>query len=235
MDDQYLECEKYYVFLMLICVAGFYGGYTLSVKGGIFANAQTANICLLGIAIGTHNFSKIYTIIASFTAYFLGTIFSEQTAWKLKHLNIIRWDTFLILLELILVTALGASASFLPDFIYPIVINFICAMQFNTFRQAEGVGMATTFVTNHVRQTGSWLVRYLRKRHQKKYLYRALHHFGMIIAFCVGAALSSGLGLHFGGHALLFADLPLAYLLFIFLRADLITERNVADKTPHGH
>lgn len=235
MNDNYLQCEKYHNFVLLILVSGFFGGYTLSVKGGVFANAQTANICMLGIAIGTREFKKIGTIISSFTAYFLGIVFSEQTAWSLKKVGIIRWDTLYIIIEMILVSLLGATANITPTFIYPIVINFLCAMQFNTFRQAEGVGMATTFVTNHLRQTGSWLVRWMRKRSEKKYLYRCLHHFGMIASFCAGAAISSGLGLMFGGWTLLFADIPLFIVLVQFLRADLITERNIREITPHGH
>jgi uncharacterized membrane protein YoaK (UPF0700 family) len=235
MDKHYLECEKYYVFVILILVAGFYGGYTLSIKGGVFSNAQTANLCLLGIAIGTHNFNRIAIISATFIAYFFCVVFSEQIAWKLKHLNVIRWDTLFIIIDMAIITFLGIFDNTFPEAVYPIIINFICAMQFNTFRQSEGIGMATTFVTNHVRQTGSWLVRYLRKRDEKKYLSRSLHHFGMIVAFITGAALSSGLGLIMHGRVLLLANLPLAIVLFVFLRADLITERNVATMTPHGH
>ena len=71
MDEKkYLECEKYYVFLLLIFVAGFYGGFTISVKGGAFANAQTVNIALLGIAIGTRNFNSAVAIFLSIGAYF---------------------------------------------------------------------------------------------------------------------------------------------------------------------
>lgn len=235
MDKHYLECEKYYIFILLILVSGFFGGYTLSVKGGVFANAQTANICMLGIAIGTREYHKIGTIAASFIAYFFGIVFSEQTAWSLKKIGIIRWDTMYIIIEMALVTFLGLTTDFTPTFIYPIIINFLCAMQFNTFRQAEGVGMATTFVTNHLRQTGSWLVRWMRKPQEKKYLFRCLHHTGMIVSFCVGAALSSGLGLKFGGPTLLFADIPLVIVLFQFLKADFITERNIRNITPHGH
>lgn len=77
MED-YLECEKYHVFLLLIFVAGFYGAYTLTVRGHVFSNAQTANLVLFGIAIADNNFSKAASIFSSMTAYFIGTMLSEH-------------------------------------------------------------------------------------------------------------------------------------------------------------
>ena len=55
---QYLECEKLWVFAMLIFVAGFYGAYTLTVRGGVFCNAQTGNMALFGVALGSGNCSN---------------------------------------------------------------------------------------------------------------------------------------------------------------------------------
>ena len=46
-----------------------------------------------------------------------------------------------------------------PDQICQVALNFICSMQFNTFRQVQGVPAATTFVTNHIRQVGHFLAR----------------------------------------------------------------------------
>ena len=44
---EYLECEKRWVYWLLIIVAGWYGAYTFSLRGGVFCNAQTANVVLL--------------------------------------------------------------------------------------------------------------------------------------------------------------------------------------------
>ena len=42
----YLECERQWVFALLIFVGGFYGSYTYLLRGGVFCNAQTANFVL---------------------------------------------------------------------------------------------------------------------------------------------------------------------------------------------
>ena len=40
-EHEYLECEKRWVFLLLMMVGGFFGGFTYSIRGGVFCNAQT--------------------------------------------------------------------------------------------------------------------------------------------------------------------------------------------------
>ena len=50
-EEGFLECERWRCFLLLITVGGFFGAYTFSVKGGVFCNAQTANIVLFGMAL----------------------------------------------------------------------------------------------------------------------------------------------------------------------------------------
>ena len=43
-EHEYLECEKRWVFLLLMMVGGFFGGFTYSIRGGVFCTAQTATI-----------------------------------------------------------------------------------------------------------------------------------------------------------------------------------------------
>ena len=59
-EHEYLECEKRWVFLLLMMVGGFFGGFTYSVRGGVFCNAQTANIVLLGLSLGRGQFAHDY-------------------------------------------------------------------------------------------------------------------------------------------------------------------------------
>ena len=147
-EEGFLECERWRCFLLLITVGGFFGAYTFSVKGGIFCNAQTANIVLFGMALGNMDWSRAAYLLIPISSYFIGTMVSEYLALKIKKYRKLRWDTILIGIEIITVIILGLLPSSVPDQVFQVTINFICAMQFNTFRQAEKVGMATTFVTN---------------------------------------------------------------------------------------
>ncbi len=236
MDEkQYLKCEKWYIFLLLITVGGFYGGYTYAQKGGIFCNAQTANIVLFGMALGKQDWGQVLYLLIPISAYFLGTMVSEYTALKIKKLHFLRWDTVLVGIEMMAVLIMGLLPSTVPDQVFQVTINFICAMQFNTFRQAENIPMATTFVTNHVRQTGSYLVRWLRKKDEKTYLFRSMRHFCMIAMFVIGAMLATMLCVCFHDQAILFALIVLGFVFVDLVRADLIEEKELLNKVPGGH
>ena len=51
-NDIYLTCEKYYIFELLIFAAGMFGAYTFNLRGGVFCNAQSANVVLMALAFG---------------------------------------------------------------------------------------------------------------------------------------------------------------------------------------
>ena len=117
---EFLECEKRWVFLVLIFVAGFYGGYTLSVRGGAFCNAQTANMALFSVAIATGNWTMAGYYLIPMSAYLLGTIVSEALPKPFRKIHLMRWDTFFTAIEIVVVIAVGfipatAPPSDLPD------------------------------------------------------------------------------------------------------------------------
>ena len=85
------------------------------------------------------------------------------------------WDTVLIAIEIIVVILLGLLPEDAPDQICQVALNFICSMQCNTFRQVQEVPAATTFVTNHIRQVGHFLAKYVR-HHESKYAERVKTH-----------------------------------------------------------
>ena len=160
----YLTCEKYYIFELLTMAAGMMGLYTYNLRGGVFCNAQTGNIVLMSMAFGRGEISEGFYYLIPFSAYLAGTIVSEIMPEKIRHLLFIRWDTFLIGFEILILMLIGFMPLSWPAQIVQVIINFICSMQYNTFRQAEGISMATTFLTNHVRQVGIYLAKYVSER-----------------------------------------------------------------------
>ena len=233
---EYLECEKRWVFLVLIFVAGFYGGYTLSVRGGVFCNAQTANMALFAVALGNGRWSQAAYYLIPMSAYLLGTIVSEAVPKPLRRTHLMRWDTLLTLIEIIAVIVVGFIPRSAPDQICQVIINFICAMQYNTFRQAEGISMATTFCTNHIRMFGSNLTKALR-RDQKSpdAAEKAFAHGIMLLAFIVGVLAAALLCRVLDTYAIWLALVPLAVLFVDLFHADLTTEKDKLEVTPHGH
>lgn len=97
----------------------------------------------------------------------MGAFTSELLPGPVKHSLPIRWDTLLIAIEMLPVLGLGFVPETAPVQISQVTINFIASMQYNTFRQAEGVTMATTFATNHIRQIGIGFAKEIRTGTQR--------------------------------------------------------------------
>ncbi len=230
----FLECEKHWIFWSLILIGGFYGAYTFCERGGVFCNAQTANVVMLSMAIGQQNWGQALYLLVPISAYFAGTMLSEILGRKVKRLRLLRWDTILVGFEIPVCLFLGLLPESTPDQVCQVTLNFICAAQFNTFRQNEGVPMATTFVTNHIRQTGSNLVKAVRDQDERASL-RWKMHGSMILFFIAGGILSTFLCGIFHVRAIIGAIPILAYTFIRLCIADRTYEQDLLTRTPHGH
>lgn len=219
-EAQYPEYEKRWVFALLIFVAGFYGGYTLCVRGGVFCNGQTGNLALLGVALGAGNWQKALYYLIPIGSYFLGILVSETIPRQLRWRKL-RWDTLLTFIEIGLVVIMGFIPATAPHQICQVTINFICAMQYNTFRRAEGLSMATTFCVNHIRVMGVSASRFLRRKHTAEDVAKGKAHGTMILSFILGATAAGTLSHFFTTHAIWFALIPLTVLSIDLLHADL--------------
>jgi uncharacterized membrane protein YoaK (UPF0700 family) len=234
--DEYLECEKWWVFAILMFVGGYFGAFTYSIRGGIFCNAQTANFVLFAMALGGGEWRHAAYYLIPISAYFMGAFISESVPPYFQKLKLIRWDTLLVIIEMFVVIFLGMLPETAPYQITQVCINFICSMQYNTFRQAQGVPMATTFCTNHIRQVGISLSQALQHPGEnQKYYRRAFEHFRMISVFVLGGVCSAALCNRFLGRAIWGSLIPLGIVLADLLYADIKKEKAKLGFLPHGH
>jgi uncharacterized membrane protein YoaK (UPF0700 family) len=234
--NEYLECEKWWIFALMMFVGGSFGTFTYSIRGGVFCNAQTANFVLFAMALGNGNWERAAYYLIPMSAYFMGAFISESVAYRIKKFQLIRWDTLLVVIEMIVVVFLGTLPETAPYQITQVLINLICSMQYNTFRQAQGVPMATTFCTNHLRQVGIALCKTLRHRGEgREYFRRALEHFGMLCVFVVSGVCTTMLCKIFLGKAIWITLIPLGIVLTDLLYADIKKEKGKLNLIPHGH
>lgn len=231
----YLECERRWVYWLLILVAGWYGAYTFALRGGVFCNAQTANVVLFAMALGNGKRLSAAYLLLPISAYLMGSFISEWLGKTVKRLNLLRWDTLLVALEIVMVVLLAFMPASWPDQICQVTLNFTCAMQLNTYRQVEGVPAATTFVTNHIRQIGSNLAKLSRHPEDEELRSRVTVHGSMLLFFVIGAVISTMMCALFSYVSLLCALVPLSVVLAGLVHADLFSERGKLALVPHGH
>ena len=236
-QKQFLTCERNWVYFTLIFSAGVWGAYTYLLRGSVFCNAQTGNVVLLGMALGSGQWAHALYYLVPISAYVLGAVMSELLPNPIKHRFRVRWDTVLMAVEILAVLGLGFLPESAPVQISQVVINFLASMQYNTFRQAEGVPVATTFVTNHIRQVGIGLAKEWHHRHSsdKSHRARMARHAGMLFFFALGVVIGTVCCHLAAGRAIWLTILPLGVVFATLLHADLTTEKDLVEQKPAGH
>lgn len=209
MDKQVSIIERYHIFFYLMLSGGFMGAYSYYLKGGVFANAETANLLVLALSIATGDSAKATAVLFPITTFFLGTFFCEMLKSKLKK----AWPKILVLCEIILLTVLA----FLPEStsfsIFHVVIALISSMQYNTFKAAHGVPLSTLFCTAHMRGGASALYLAIEKKDRDEIM-KFLYHTGLILTFIAGAFLCALISRQMGSMTIILCDIPLIITLF---------------------
>ncbi len=229
-----LACENPVVYHLLMMAAGMMGAYTFIFRGGVFCNAQTANLVMLAAELGRKKWAMAAYYLVPIFAYFAGTLISELIPKYIKKSRLIRWDTLLVFIEIMVLTAVGFIPLSINHHVVQIMINFIASMQYNTFRQADHVPMATTFCTNHIRQSVIWLVKGTKEGDRDK-LKRGFSHISMLLIFILGGVLVSISGLFIKEMSIWVAILPMTVTFGILLYADLKSQKELLMETPSGH
>ena len=81
------------------------------------------------------------------------------------------------------------------------LVSFSCAMQVQTFRKVHGYGYASTMCIGNLRAGTESLAVYLRDK-KPGALKKAVHYYGIILIFAVGAGLGGVMSLHIGLRAI---------------------------------
>lgn len=233
-DSEFLVCERRIIFLLLMLSAGMMGAYTFNMRGGVFCNAQTANFVIMAVTLGKGMWREGLYYLIPITAYFSGAVISEVLPKPVKKIHFLRWDTYLVGFEIAVLILCGFIPLTVTNHVVQVLINFICSMQYNTFRQAEHVPMATTFCTNHLRQTGIWLVKYIKERDGESLL-RLKSYAAMIAVFVTGAIAETGACLLIKEKAIWLAVAPMLICFIIMSYADLFAQKEKLDEIPSGH
>ena len=179
--------------LLLALAGGFFDAYTYLCRGGVFANAETGNIVLLGAHLAEGDWEKALRYLLPIVAFAFGVLSAELVKRRFKSrqnrdINI-HWRQIVVLGEMVLVTI----AALLPqsaNAMVNIIISFVCAMQVQTFRKVRGHAYASTMCIGNMRSGTEALCVYFHT-HDREVLHKALTYFGVIGLFAVGAGLGA--------------------------------------------
>lgn len=195
--------------LLLAFAGGFLDAYTYVLRGGVFANAQTGNIVLLGISLFSADFSSAFRYFIPITAFTVGIFVAEMIRKAFAGFRPVHWRHPLLFIE----CAVLASSAFLPaehNMWANALISFVCSLQVQGFRKVRGQPYATTMCTGNLRSASECLFVYLTSGETEK-LAACSSYFAVIGSFTLGAGVGALVSKLFGlGSVMLPAALLLA-------------------------
>lgn len=199
---------------VLSMVGGFLDIYTYLYRGGVFANAVTGNIVLLGLNLAVTNWGACGRYLLAIFFYALGVFASGVVQHRLADSRRVVWHQVVLALEMLCLVA----AAFIPygelDFIVNGLISFVCAMQAQSFRLVHGLPFASTMCTGNLRSGTHALFNHLVKKEDGE-LGKAFHYYLVILCFIAGAVGGTLLLKELGPFALLAAPAGLLVALLL--------------------
>ena len=135
--------------LVLAAAGGFMDAYTFIARGGVFANAQTGNLVLLGVRAFEGDVRALH-YLAPVLAFVLGVLACQALRAGQRRLRPVGWRQAVLIGEAVLL----AASAFAPQSCNDAVnagVSFACAMQVSAFRSLHGQPYATTMCTGNLR------------------------------------------------------------------------------------
>jgi uncharacterized membrane protein YoaK (UPF0700 family) len=181
--------DSFFLGALLSFAGGFLDAYTYIVRGGVFANAQTGNIVLLGLHWAGGEWERAHYYIFPVIAFITGIHITEMVKTRLKNISgkMFHWRQLALGIEI----AALAIISFLKGSEYNlaanITVSFVCSMQVQSFRKVKGNVYATTMCTGNLRSAAEHFHRFFRAGDYRD-LRSAFIYYGIILSFFAGAA-----------------------------------------------
>ena len=205
--------------ILLAIVGGFLDAYTYISRNGVFANAQSGNIVLLGVKAAQGQWiSEAFLHIPPIVAFILGVAVTET--FKQPRFISVLPDTsrIVLLLEIVVLIIVGFLPSSVSNMLVTVTISFVAALQVSSFRTLIKWSYNTTMTTGNLR-TASQAAYYAIFKRDENAAYQCLRFTAIILSFLSGALLGSISTFTLGTKAVWLAS-AILFLAFVILNSE---------------
>ncbi|MDS0526931.1 DUF1275 domain-containing protein [Clostridium sp. SHJSY1] len=201
--------------ILLALVGGFLDSYTYITRNGVFANAQTGNIVMVGVEASIGNWGQALLHVPPIIAFILGVIVVEKIKNIYVHKEIIDTERVILGIEILTLFFVGFISISVPDIIVTVIISFVASLQVQSFRKLVGSPYNTAMCTGNLRTASQVAYEAIKDGDRKKAI-KAIRYGIIIISFLIGAIIGGAITLKVGIRAVWGADVILvaAFILF---------------------
>jgi uncharacterized membrane protein YoaK (UPF0700 family) len=202
--------------VLLALAGGFQDAYSFIDLGGVFANAQTGNIVLLGVEAARRHWADAVRHVPPVLAFVIGVVVAETLSRPRVAAFLRRPARIALALEIAVLGVVGLLPPGVPDTLAVVMIAFTASVQVTTFRTLIIWPYNTTMVTGNLRTTAQ--AAYQAVAGHDPEARRKARSFTVIIASFVAGAFAGGwLTLRVGRHAIWISAGVLLAALGLFL------------------
>jgi uncharacterized membrane protein YoaK (UPF0700 family) len=185
---------------LLTLTGGFLDGFTYVGHGGVFANAQSGNIVLLGVFAVERHWRAAVAHLPPLVAFVLGVLVAESLMRPRGTRTVRRPDRVAIAAEIAVLLVVGALPRGTVGLLIVLLVAFAAAVQNSTFDTLREWSFNSTMTTGNLRTAtrAAYRSRVLREHGAG----RQARSFAVIcLAFLCGAALGGLTTGWWGNHA----------------------------------
>lgn len=203
--------------ILLAIVGGFLDSYTFICRGGVFANAQTGNIVLVGVEATKGNWGQAFMALLPILAFIIGIIVTE----RIKDLSfpsssfIIETERIILIIEIIVLFIIGFVPTSVPHIFVIVPISFVSSVQIASFGKLVDSPYSTTMCTGNLRSASqAAYIAFTKKDHNSAI--KTARYMIVILSFIIGACLGGLLTLWVGVRSIWFTVIVLILSLSLF-------------------
>lgn len=209
--------EAFVLAALLAFCGGFQDAYTYLLRDQVFANAQTGNVVLMSTEFIDGRWTAALRHLIPLISFAAGIFIAEWIQVKFKESKKLHWRQIVLIIEMLIMTAVG----FFPQSLNlsaNCLVSLSCAMQVQSFRTVSGNAYASTMCIGNIRSAVTSFSEYIRTK-KRSYRDTALHYFGVIAVFAMGAGICGQITPHLGVKTI-WLSLPILFLSLMMMELD---------------
>ena len=187
MQGQATSVSETVPFCMLLAiVGGFLDAYTFVGRGGVFCNAQTGNIVLLGVYLSLGRWQMALKHIPPIIAFITGVFLAEAIKRIKSPIHYLDWKRSILIFETAILFIIGFVPSSAPDVTVTATVSLVASIQVSSFRKLVDSQFNTTMSTGNLRSASQSLYLAITRKDADAAI-SSIRYFMIIFSFFSGA------------------------------------------------
>ncbi len=213
--------DSFLIAVILALVGGYLNAYTYINRGNVFATAETGNLCLLGMKLAQKDYEQVLYYLIPICSFAFG-IFIASLIRIQNKIQAVHWRQIILLIEAVILLIVAWIPQGNLNIVANVMIAFVSALQFESFKKVEGYAVATVFCTGNLRSMMESLFNFSHKK-EKQFLRQFLIYLGVMFSFLSGVYFCVKMSDLFGVKSVLIAIIfQLGAFMLLFFETDVL-------------